>query len=191
MSCDSYAGSIIAKVGASFTEAQRAQLQAVYDQPGTLKPGEDREALRRSARALMLLARVDGMVPPDHLDITGKQSRVAVRLGRLGDAMDAMRRASLVPDPETARTRATAQVASLVDSYHAVAEYTGDLDARQREFVQRSEAALQWHMRVLRAADPSGDSEAAVRESLLVLPKFKTLALPTQERLLQVFADRD
>lgn len=99
MSCDNLARHIITLLTQPSAEGERAQLQAVYDQPATLRAGEDREALRRAAKGLLLLARARGAFPPAHLDLDTPRSRAAVRFGRLALALSELDRRREAPTP--------------------------------------------------------------------------------------------
>lgn len=87
MSCDRLAAHAIATLGIDLTPEARARLQAVYDLPPALQPGEDGPALRRAAQALVLRLKATGADIPEHLKLDSPRSRAAIRFGRLALAL--------------------------------------------------------------------------------------------------------
>lgn len=87
MSCDNLASHAIATIGAGFSPETRTQLQAVYDLPPTLQPGEDGAAIARAAQGLLLGLKAKGARIPSHLNVSKPEARAAVRFGRLAQAL--------------------------------------------------------------------------------------------------------
>lgn len=89
MSCDRLAAHAISALAPALPAPTREQLQAVYDQPGQLQSGEDRPALVRAAKALVLRLKAIRADIPEHLNLDSPRSKAAIKFGRLALALSA------------------------------------------------------------------------------------------------------
>lgn len=112
MSCDSLARHAISTLGMGLPAEDHTRLQAVYDLPPKLQPGEKGAEIRRAGRTLVLRLRAAGADIPDHMDLDKPTSKAALKFGRLAQELEAaklrQRKARQPREPQRFETLAAA-----------------------------------------------------------------------------------